>query len=330
MTDYSGIPWPFAEDEDHFVYTVNVEPARRIVHTPVGQWGGEIIDIDDDYERRMALRREILAREPDRAITRPGTEAARWEYLLLALGELARSHPDWAELTVDGDRVRWHNGRLDSTEDFRIGDPDSLSMDPLVLASLNLPSDLLIISEHDDGHLHLDSAVVTFPGAWSVTFDAGMSMHEIHSPVPELTDSGMTDRLEAFMRRMSADRIYRRVNWAFALTDDERLDTSLEAKPEWGEDSDRMVREHDWGGMRLRLELEHFIRLPVSGSMMFDIRTYFLPLEEVRRIDVWRRQLCTILQTVAEPIAVYKGFSPIRDNLVAWLDAPMPAAAGAG
>jgi dimethylamine monooxygenase subunit A len=71
--------------------------------------------------------------------------------------------------------------------------------------------------------------------------------------------------------------------------------------------------------LQLRIELEHFIRLPMSGAVTFSIRTFMASLEEIKTIPVWRDQLAQILVSTPEDIATYKGISDYRAEAATWL-----------
>jgi hypothetical protein len=146
-----------------------------------------------------------------------------------------------------------------------------------------------------------------------------MSFREIHAPVPRLTGEGITSRAEQFLMRLPADQVFRRVNWTLSASGSRKLDISLEELPEWGQDIPRLVADRDFGNLQLRIELEHFIRLPMSGAVTFSIRTYMVSFEEIRTIPVWRDQLAQILLATPEDIASYKGISEYRAAAATWL-----------
>ncbi|NKX52885.1 DUF3445 domain-containing protein, partial [Arthrobacter deserti] len=66
---------------------------------------------------------------------------------------------------------------------------------------------------------------------------------------------------------------------------------------------------------------EHFIRLPLTDAIVFDIRTYMAPLTEIAAVPEWRDQLVQIVTSVPENIARYKGFAAYREEAMAWLAA---------
>ncbi|MGV5047515.1 heme-dependent oxidative N-demethylase family protein [Rhodococcus pyridinivorans] len=317
-SDLSYLPWPFLEGENRFRYGVNVEPARRRVDTFVGGWGEHIVDLGPDYVEMMALRQGILERDPHRVRYLPHMTPASWDLLMFYFREMAASYPDLMTLDRLGSGYRWRNQPLGIDCTFVPGDPETLPEHPLVFVACQIPDDVLLVTERD-GHLYFDAAVVTSSADWSVKFDIGMSMHEIHRPVPGLTRDGVTDRAEQFLRRLTADQPYRRVNWTFSAVGSRRRDTSLETMPEWMDDIPRLMAEKDWGRIQLRIELEHLIRLPTTGAIVFNIRTYMAPLAEIAAYPQWAYQLADIVEELPREIAQYKGIDEYRMEAMAWL-----------
>lgn len=315
----ANLPWPFAEDQDQFEYTVNVEPARVTKKTAGGKWGTNIVDLGgDEYIHIMTERRRILESDPTRVQILPGMMPACWDLLMYYLRDLSMSHPDVMHLEENGDVVRWRNDLLQTDQVFTIGDEKSLPYDPMTFLGREIPDDLLLVKERG-GQLYFDAGLVTFAASWSVTFDVGMSFTEIHGPVPRLTGEGITSRAEQFLMRLPADQVYRRVNWTLSASGSRKLDISLEELPEWGKDIPRLVADQDFGKLQLRIELEHFIRLPMSGAVTFSIRTFMASLEEIKAIPAWRDQLARILAATPEDIATYKGILDYRNEAVRWL-----------
>jgi hypothetical protein len=315
----TNLPWPFAEDQEQFQYTVNVEPARVTKKTAAGEWGANIVDLGgDEYLHIMTERRRILEADPSRVQILPGMMPACWDLLMYYLRDLSVSHPDVMHLEENGDVIRWRNDLLQTDQVFTIGDEQSLPYDPMTFLGREIPDDLLLVKERG-GQLYFDAGLVTFAAAWSVTFDVGMSFREIHGPVPRLTGEGITSRAEQFLMRLPADRVYRRVNWTLSASGSRKLDISLEELPEWGTDIPRLVADRDFGKLQLRIELEHFIRLPMSGAVTFSIRTFMASLEEIKAIPAWRDQLAQVLAATPEDIATYKGIIDYRYEAIRWL-----------
>jgi len=322
VSDLRRLPWPFSPTERTFRYAVNVEPARRRVDTPAGSWGEHVVDLGDDYQEQMTMRRELLARDPGRRQVLPHMEPACWDMLLYLLRELVAARPDAMHLSAGetGRAFSWRNDLLGIEQSFVLGDATTLPTDPLTWIACQVPDDILMVSDRG-GRLWFDAALVTWAAAWSVKFDVGMNLDEIHGPVPRLNEQGVTSRATRFMRSLTSDQVYRRVNWTFSAHGSPRRDISLETKPEWDRDIPELVRDGDYGRPQLRIELEHLTPLPLTGTLTFNIRTYMAPLAEIATIPEWSEQLSAIVAELPDDIATYKGIAPYRDEVVAWLRA---------
>ena len=66
----------------------------------------------------------------------------------------------------------------------------------------------------------------------------------------------------------------------------------------------------------LRVEHQALIALPRTGGVLFGIRVVVHPLAEVKRDAEAARGLRRALQTMPEPMAVYKGIAAARDRLI--------------
>jgi len=322
----AGFPFPFVEDR--YRYSTNVEPARGVVPTPAGQWGAAVVDIDEEYERELAERAEILAQDPGRHAVLPHMRGAAWDALLTLLHELATAYPEQMSLTLTGPgRWRWENRRLDESLEFSYGDERSLPAvdggpgEPLAYVASQVQDDIVLLDQRAD-QLWGDAGVVTFAADWSFGFDVGMSFLEIHGPVPRLREERIITRAHEFLKRLQPHQPYRRTNWT--LTIGRRLDVSTELYPSWGPDREMIQRVDDttFGRLvHLRVEVQHLVRLPESGAIMFLIRTYLLPFEELATVEPWRVRAAEVLAELPEDLADYKGIIKYQHRAAAWLRA---------
>lgn len=316
----STLPWPFAEDEHAFRYSVNVEEARVHRDTAGGAWGDHVIEVGDDYQDLVRARANVLAKDPARTQILPHMMPACWDVMHFLMGDLAASYPEAMHHERDGDGWTWRNDLLGIEQRYVLGDRATLPEDPLTYIGRQVPDDILLVRERD-GQLWFDAGIVTFANSWSVKFDVGMSFTEIHGPVPGMSGEGTVRRAEQFMRMITPGNVYRRVNWALSGVGAHRMDASLETYDQWAWQKSHIIEERDWGRIRLRLELEHFLRLPLTGTLVFNIRTYMVTLAELATVPEWATQLIEIAREVPEPIAEYKGINGWRYEAMDWLEA---------
>ncbi|MGE2835058.1 heme-dependent oxidative N-demethylase family protein [Mycobacterium sp. SMC-4] len=312
-----AFPFPFTADQ--YRYSTNVEPAGAAVLTPAGRWGERVVDIDSEYETELAERAAILAADPTRCTVLPHMRPACWDTMLHLMREMAAAYPDTMSLQRHGSGWRWRNERLGIVQDFVVGDEDTLPAPPLAYIAGQVQEDIVLLDQRD-GDLFGDAGVVTFAADWSFGFDVGMTFLEIHGPVPRLRETGVITRAREFLLRLQPGETYRRTNWT--LTIGRRLDVSTERYPEWGPDRTaiRSVSDERFGQLvHLRVEVQHLIRLPESGSICFLIRTYLLPLADLALHEPWRQRTAAVLADLPDDMAEYKGIIGYRDRAVAWL-----------
>jgi hypothetical protein len=310
-TPNAVLAWPL--DGPTYRYFTNVREARVPEATAAGSWGEHVLVVDDDYLPVIAERHTIFAADPRRAGGLPHMRAAEWDALLFVLGELAVAYPQAMTLDRTGGVLHWRNRLLGTDTTFRFGDDSSLPVSPLHFAASQAVEDLFLLDERD-GELHLDAVAATFTGSWSTTFSLGMTFSELHGPVPRLHGMGLVDRTQAFLTGLAPGEIVRRTNWSMAAHGD--LDASLEAAA-----SRKHEPPSDPGDLRLRVELQHLVKLPLTDTVLFTIHTQLAPVRQLVEVPEWAAQLGSVLAELPEDMAQYKNFAGVRDDLVAWIAA---------
>jgi dimethylamine monooxygenase subunit A len=315
-----GFPFPFVDDR--YRYSTNVEPALNAVSTPPGRWGTTLLDIDSEYDRELAERAAILTADPSRHAVLPHMRGAAWDAMLTLMRQLCIDYPQAMRLSRnENDSWHWENEILGESIEFVYGDETTLPRDPLRYIASQVQEDIVLLDQRSDT-LFADAGVVTFAADWSFGFDVGMSFLEIHGPVPRVRQEGVIIRAHEFLKRLQPHRPYRRTNWTMTIR--RRLDASTERYPEWGPDRDwiQTVDDDVFGAVvHLRVEVQHLIRLPYSGAIMFLIRTYMLPLDRLATVEAWRVRAAAVLAELPDDMAEYKGIIKFKDRAAAWLTA---------
>lgn len=318
-----GFPWPFLRDA--YRYSANVEPALRPVGTAAGSWGGRLVDIDEEYQRELAERDAVLRRDPTRCSILPHMVPATWDAALTLMQAMARDTPGHVSLAPDGPGAwHWRNDLAGLDQRVVPGDEASIGARPLEWIGRQVQDDIVLLDQRE-GALWGDAGLVTFAADWSMHFDVGMSFLQIHGPVPRVHEEGIMPRAQQFIMRLQVGQVYRRTNWT--MTVDRRLDTSTETYPEWGRDRRLLTPAEAGHRLHLRVEVQHLLRLPQTGTIMFLIRTYMLSLAEVSLVPTWRDQLAAVLAELPQDIVDYKGLTRVRDKAVNWLSGAAGASA---
>ncbi|WP_024819174.1 heme-dependent oxidative N-demethylase family protein [Arthrobacter sp. 31Y] len=308
-------PFPFSGDT--YRYSANVQPANNAAATAVGSWGAGVIDIDEFYLDEIADRDRILRRDPTRMQVLPHMRPAVWDTVATLLPTMAEENPDIMSFHREGNSCRWQNKLQNLDITFTVGDDDSLPMGPLRFLGTQIQDDIVLLDVRDDT-MWLDAGLVSFAADWSFGFDVGMSFQEIHHPVPRVKEERIISRAEQFLLRLQPGEQFRRTNWT--MTIGRRLDTSTETYPEWGPDRATIATDPDMPDkLHLRVEVQHLIRLPHTGTLLFLIRSYLLPLRDIAQVPAWRERFGKVLAELPEDMAEYKGIIRYRKAASEWL-----------
>lgn len=74
-----------------------------------------------------------------------------------------------------------------------------------------------------------------------------------------------------------------------------------------------------YGELRMRIEIQHLVKLPLTDAVLFTIAYQLAPLSQLADVPEWRDQLISVLGELPEDMAAYKNFASVRSEIVAWL-----------
>ena len=308
--------FPFPFEADTYMYATNVEEAERPHPNGVASWGEHVYDVDEHYRFEIAERARVLAADPARCQVMPHMRLAAWDVVEDATTRLARDFPAHFSLERRGTERRWVNRLLELEQVYVVEDDGSLPMEPFEWITRQLQEDVELLDQRGDD-LYFDAGILTFGADWSLDFDLGMHFLEIHGPVPRVHEMGVIPRAFQFLQRLTPGVAYRRTNWT--MTVGRRLDTCTEVYPEWGPDRASLRYEEIGERLHLRVEVQHFVRLPRSNAVMFPIHTYLASLDEICTIPAWAQRLERVLGSLPQDLVDYKGLTRYRDMAVDWL-----------
>ncbi|NMO89350.1 DUF3445 domain-containing protein [Actinomycetospora sp. TBRC 11914] len=318
--------YPFPLPHDTYRISANVEEAGVERATEAGAWGSTMLHVGPDHAEAIVRRRTIFGREPRRFVAAPHARAASWDAMLWLLERMARERPGEAQLEGDGARRRWRNHRLGVEAEFVVGDDASLPEHPLAFAAAQVEEDVVVLGDRGDA-LWLDAGLVTAASVWSLAFDAGMSFAELHRPVPGDEARRVFERAERFLLRLHPGEAWRRLNWGLQL--DDEADLSLDAFPAWGPRRAALDVVDPGREVFLRTEVQHLVKLPLTGSVLFLIGVRPLSLGRVATVPGWAGRLASVLETLAPGTSAYKELDTLGPLAAEWLRRQAHAPAGA-
>jgi dimethylamine monooxygenase subunit A len=265
----------------------------------------EWIEIDERFLDQLAERRRLLAERREEVVAAlPESGAGQEELLELLLDHLPKRFPEHyrrRERLIEN---------LATGERFEI---EAWAERPLELAGRLVQEDLCLMQRSEAGY-RLVAAVLCFPAHWRLADKLGRPLQAIHDPVP-----GFGERLAApvdrFFGNIQVERPVWRVNWSLVDTPTLFLPPEHRGRPR--EIAAARAGEELW----LRIERQTLRRLPCSGDVVFGIHTRVDPLAQAIDSPQAALALAARIREMPEPMARYKSISPIRESLLAWLDA---------
>jgi dimethylamine monooxygenase subunit A len=170
-------------------------------------------------------------------------------------------------------RVLGHLGPEYSVGDGQVRRPDGVAVavddaHPLLTLGRLVQEDLCILQDNGTEHV-LTGAILCFPASWTLAEKIGRPMSAIHGPVHEY-DARIATSVQRMMRAIQPGAMLWRAN---ALVYD---DATLHQPRVEGARRPPPVE-----GLYLRSERQSFVRLPVTGAVVFAIHTYVVRVSDL-------------------------------------------------
>ena len=183
-------------------------------------------------------------------------------------------------------------------------------LDALVDAALHVADDLCVLMPGDNGVPRLAAAVLCAPNRWRLAEKIGGTMSAIHEPVARYVDD-LESPVNAMLMRLSVDKPVWRINWGISNH------PSL-----FQPDIPPATLDMDAADMWFRVEWQTLRRLPLTGGILFTIRTYVEKLSDfVERDQQLVQDIAELVNKIPENVAVYKSIAPYREKLFAYFEA---------
>ena len=219
------------------------------------------------------------------------------EVLEMVTAHLARFHPREAG---HSHREAGHSHREAGLWPEPVSGVGTLALET---AARMVPEDLLLLAPRTrstDPLLDwvLVGAALAFPAHWVLAEKMGRPLAGIHQPVPHY-DERLEAPMDRFFTKMQIGPISQRWNWSLVTTDKLFTPHRTERQP---------LPEHAGiNNIFLRMERQTLRKLPVSGHVLFTIRSYTVPVSAWEKIPGALEDLVQILAEMSLPMRAYKG-----------------------
>ena len=253
--------------------------------------GSDPLGIAGLYARQMAEKHQLMKNQlADIFALRPAGEAAALEAARL--------------IFLMKGQIQDQSGQIDAATAF-------------ILASGLIPEDILIvvpnISASGGKEWRLQAGLLAFPGHWRLADKMGKTLAAIHAPVPEFHEK-LNAHIDRFFANMQIGAISWRQNWSvqrdsrlFAPMREAGLETSLTPQ-EAGQQ------------IHIRIETQHFYKLPKSDAVIFAIRTSLAPLNFWQKNPKPIAALLVQIEKLGSDMLGYKAIEALRPALHHWLE----------
>lgn len=202
-----------------------------------------------------------------------------------------------------------------------------------IAASL-VQDDLAIMVEGSDDRYYFQGGAICVAGNWRLRDKIGLAMEDIHVTVPQYREK-LHVSLTRFFRRLPVDKPVIRNNYSIqivpptyngdGLVDPEELAWSSVLNGPETEFEHRHGRQTEPPlvtpeTLRLRTERQTLRRLPLSGAIIFGIRTYVIAVETLAKEPAVPGRMASAVRGWPESVRAYKAGSIYGDILLEYLD----------
>ncbi|KAH8125892.1 hypothetical protein FP744_10009168 [Trichoderma asperellum] len=169
----------------------------------------------------------------------------------------------------------------------------------------SVEEDFYIMCPDEEGEIRLQGYIACFPGGFLSRAKVGMSMREIHQPVP-----GYAERIgkgaDRHLQRLAPGNYIERMNWSLQVDGSDlfRLDGN-NYYPGLGEEIPEEEQRVDLSTSYLRVEHQTLNRLPKSLAVIFCVRSYLTSLEDIRN-EGNGPSLLSAIKSMPEKLGDYK------------------------
>ena len=289
MTDDSDISG--VQPQPHFKPSPTLSMGLRSKRGTDWLGGSDPLGIAGLYARQMAEKHQLMKNQlADIFALRPAGEAAALEAARL--------------IFLMKGQIKDQSGQIDAATAF-------------VSASGLIPEDILIvvpnISAKGGKEWRLQAGLLAFPGHWRLADKMGKTLAAIHAPVPEFQEK-LNAHIDRFFANMQIGAISWRQNWS--IQRDSRLFAPMrEAGLEIS-----LTPQEAGQQIHIRIETQHFYKLPKSDAVIFAIRTSLAPLSFWQKNPGPIAALLVQIEKLGSDMLGYKAIEALRPALHHWLE----------
>ncbi|PVI06376.1 hypothetical protein DM02DRAFT_667625 [Periconia macrospinosa] len=228
------------------------------------------LELESTYEQRILERRELFEKHGKSVLDAlPGSQFACKELMEVALQFVCTRYPQ--HFRLDKQKMVFYNGILKTESDLKV-------MHPLHVLLNNIPEDFAIMMRNtEDGYYSFRAGIICSALGWNLGSKIGLSLPEIHKPIPDYKEK-MQFSMDRYFTKKPTDKGIQRGSWGL------EVDQPLYMPPGDPHEKHRgtQMEDLDISRCHLRVDWQTLRRLPLSGSIVFNFKALFTPVEDFR------------------------------------------------
>ncbi|KAG9236954.1 hypothetical protein BJ875DRAFT_354842, partial [Amylocarpus encephaloides] len=225
------------------------------------------LTIDSQYYNEHTIRNSLLITRHAQVVQcLRGSEQACHEVLELVTTFMSQRFPDDFTIvqTSHGPVIRNHI----TNENFHIG---ADCPNPLEVAARLAMEDFNVLMKHTEtGQYHLMASATLFPAGWKLQERIGTSMDNLHKPVPEWKKN-LGGSVNRYFDHLNPRTAMERYNLFIQSSSHRFVDSPEVPRPGLAPED-----------LNIRRERQTFRRLERSNAVLFTVRTYMVPLVDIK------------------------------------------------
>jgi dimethylamine monooxygenase subunit A len=254
----------------------------------------EWVEIDEHWETTLARKKQLLKEHHDVCLQALAPcESGAFELHQLLAEHLSQHFPD---------KYVWQNNQMTVLgESYSAPQTFTEALEQIALWT---QEDWAILSAKPP--VVLEGACICFPSRWSLKDKIGRDTFAIHAPVPKFDT--IARPAQGFLERVSADKPMWRLNWTLHDSDELFCPKPHPSSPDL---SLKNILGRTW----VRIERQTLRRLPTTQAVVFSIRTYIHPVQEIIQDPAQKQLFAATLAGLPPDTASYKGMGAFHSLL---------------
>lgn len=316
------IPKPY---ENWNIKTTNPIPYRAFKHKYNITMGirsmdlNDWIQLDNEWPKYHDLKRKRFQEKGNELYgTLPEAYNASMELLKELVNYLPNRYPSLFKVDGGGGNNNNIIKNLYTGEEWNFIKPEQ---DPIFIIANLLQDDIAIMIEQSDGQYYLKSGAIALAGFWRFKDKLNLPLSEIHTTgdVPKY-NLNLKKSMEKFFQKLIPESPVVRNNYFI------QIDDCLDWSSSIGDESNEKIGWYtaknaiNINQIYYRSERQSVRRLPISGAIIFTIRTYFVPLIEICKEPYIPLRLLNGINSWTDDVKEYRGYDRFKDVVLPYLN----------